>query len=1186
MRNIVPAGIQEMLLAGRRRSSERGCVLLLDVSGFTPLAEALMPGGRSGAAALSRILNGVLSRAVEIVHRAGGVVGDFEGDAIHGVFPEDRTRSALLAAGEISRYFRLHGTRSTPIGDRTLTARISLATGSLEWGIAGTARLVHYLGGSALQRARETARSCAPGEVRLHPRMTVSDEVPEPPVPSVMGIRRSTALRFAPEAVVSATLAGEFRQVTPVFLEFSSLRADSLRDVADRLTEMLATSGGHLAGLYPGRSGRARALALFGAPIARENDARRACDFALRAVAELGAATRCGLASGMVYAGMVGGRGRCAYTVLGDPVNVASRIASIASPGEVLAETGVLREVPGYDREERGPLPVRGRDGEVGVVRLTGVGGGTAGPGDAGELVGREPELSYLLQRVLPQPPGSSAGLTLLYGSPGIGKSRLLAEIRSMLPAGSRVLSAVCDDVPRRSLGPFVQFLRGLPRFEDPAREPGTGFATGSPQAAAGDDPAGEAHSSLETLEALHGLRKGAREPDPGPEAVAHGFSWLLRRLCSEGPLLLVIDDIQWLDDDSRRLLRLLAGILRPLPVSILAAGRPLDDGSRPTVGIENAIETRALDLGGLSAGASRQLARELLGCEPGDRLMDLVGERALGNPLYIGQFCLYLREAGLLVQEEDRCELARGRVDLPSGIRSILVARIDRLSPGLRDLAQAAAVIGREFTAEMLAAVGPRSDPGPLLREGERERIWSRVSGDLYAFDHVLYRDAAYGMLLGRRLRTLHARAAEALIARAPDEGASVAAAVALHLEGAGDPTGAVAWGWKALCSAVEGHGSTEALEWADRLAGWLEDPSCSPEPPDLLADVLLRKSGVLDRLGDRERQAATLERLAVLVESRGWSSRRARVLQAQGTLAYLTGRIEEARAFYSEGLTRARELGDRTIEGSILGNMGILRNLQGLSGEAMGCYRQALDIHREVGNRGAEGNVLGNIAILERLMGDMDRAETHYHEALAIHRETGNTGGEASVLGGIGNLMKDRGRWDEALAFYRDAVSLSRAAGDRRYEASVLSNIGNLEAKRGNPAEAAAFFARALEIHRRIGNLNGEADTLLMAGNMHLASERLDDAAASFLEVLSICGRTVSLRRECHALCRLGLVHAARGEIREAVSCYGETLGKAKGGAVYEEIVVSLAELRSALLERGIRESELPEVSVSAPS
>lgn len=1204
MLNVVPRRIQQLLMNGMDSSLEEGIVLYTDISGFTSITESLLEQGKRGAETLSSILNRIFSRAVEHIYGYGGEVADFEGDAIIATFSSEKADRAQQAALALKSYFNRNSFWKSDIGRWPVSARISLASGSLEWHIVGTDRLAFFVDGTAVSRAVRLSAENSSEQVSYHESFTRLMEstgtLPENNASAPGGgrggtgrerIRKSTALRFVSRAIVSSKLTGEFRSVIPVFVHLRKDRAATIRSQAEEVLKASTNYGGELSGFFSTSPGFVTGLVLFGAPISWENNSERAFEFSLGLLNLLGDSFRAGISSGRVYAGIIGNSRRCRYTVYGDTVNTAARLACKAGFGEILVTEDVS---PGRERSyhlsaARRWLP-RGKSDDILIHRLESADTTDMAGVFPGEMLGRSLELSELLQKLKPLESGRFAGITMVCGDPGMGKSRLLFEAIRHVPFSCQSFVLRCDDILRKSLNPFIGFLRNLfhqsdlkdreenrHTFEDTMR-----FIQSELKAAR--LPSGTSlPRKLERASSIIGAMLGHNWPDSVYSKLAAesrlentflSLKTLITSLSMVRPVILVIEDMQWMDSDSRRALGMLASNIDDTPLGILISSRLTEDGSVPSIP-ECKDTTRKILLRGIDDQAAIGVIADRLGAMPGQKLSNFILRNSLGNPFYIEQFCMYLMETGQIKLASDVYRLSGEDLEIPSGIRSILVARMDRLPHRVREFMQTASVLGQEFNIDTLQLVSGSSEELELINEGQRLRIWSRQSGSVFAFNHALYRDTAYGMLLGKSLSRLHARAADVLIELNRNDPEPVAGEIALHLMESRQLARAVDWGWKALCHAMDEYRNTEVLQWSDRLREWIMTRSSPGNRGQLLLDVLLKKDAVLHSMGRRRGQEENLEEIAGLTDQEGWSHRTAEILKARGTWAWSIGEIDEAYILFKKGLKFSRRASDEAVKGKLLGNMANIYASRGKYRNAQEYYDLALGIHRKLGDRKQEGITLGNLAILLRRMGEEKRAEKCYGEALAIHREAGNRIGEGRILCGLGNLENDP---DSAQEYYLEALRINRETGDIRNEAITLSNLGRLKTLEGDYGEASRYLLQALQIHRVIGNTIGEADISSLFGELYYFQERWPEAGESFSRAIELSRNIGDSRGECVNTGLLGLVSFGEGAVDQARDCYGICHRLITEFGFSPSIDDSILMLRERLLNCGIDESLLP--------
>ena len=515
-------------------------------------------------------------------------------------------------------------------------------------------------------------------------------------------------------------------------------------------------------------------MALFGAPLAHEDHARRAALAALGVArtlrerpiavapgADVALTVRMGLHTGFVIVGAIGDNLRMDYTAIGDTTHLAARLQQIAEPGAILASEATWRQVEGYIRGERvGPIQVKGRTEPVVVFRLLGAGLRRSpleglGPRGLSHFVGRDRELETLrdLFALAEEGRGQAVGIV---GEPGVGKSRLLLEFRHGL-AGRRVTYLQGRCLSYGAAIPYVPVV-------DVVRA-NCGIAeTDGPDAVAekvrfgiqeiGLDPGPVAPYVLRLL--------GGRDPSGAldglsPEVIKARTFDALRQMTLHGsrrrPLVLEIEDLHWVDRTSEEYLTFLAESLAGAPVLLIATYRP---GYRPPWS-DRSFATQ-LSLRRLAGDESRSIVRSLLAAgAAGDSLEELILDKAEGNPFFLEELARAVGEQGL-----------GAGLPVPDTVHGVLTARIDRLADDDKRVLQAASVLGREFTPALLAAIW--DGPGPVeprLRELARlEFLFVRSAGDevVYAFKHALTQDVAEATLLPSRRRELHHKAGEAL--------------------------------------------------------------------------------------------------------------------------------------------------------------------------------------------------------------------------------------------------------------------------------------------------------------------------------------------------------------------------------------------------------------------------------------
>ena len=544
-------------------------------------------------------------------------------------------------------------------------------------------------------------------------------------------------------------------------------------------------------------------MALFGAPIAHEDHARHAVLAALGIAARAEVPVRIGINSGPVVVGTIGDHLRVDYTAFGDTTVLAARLQAAAAPGAVLVSQRTAGLVRGYFQLEQ-VAPVQVKERTVRPLRVTGLGSRTARLDSGAELspfAGRDRELAELrrLLEIVVNGEGQVVGLA---GDPGLGKSRLAWEFCRLAEPRAVVLEGRC-----RSYGAAIAYL---PLFE---------LVRNACGIAADDTPdlAGtKIEREIKTLELdvslAYYLRHAFGLPtgDPGVAALdpvairARTFEALRQVLVMEAwrrPLVVLIEDLHWIDQTSQDFLAEFTGELPSVPIMLLATYRP--GYSPPWAGKSF---TSQLALRPLSAAASEKIVASILDAG-GPAAAAAIAERGEGNPFFLEELARATRD-----QAADEEGFA-----VPETVQQVLAARIDRLTADQKAAIQVAAVLGREFSPDLAEEVWDGDVPleARLQELKGLEFLRERHGGPerIFVFTHALTREVAYDGMLEARRRELHGRAGASLEYSQGSQRFEHAELLAHHYARSAEPARAIPYLAAAGARAKDRYANEEAI-------------------------------------------------------------------------------------------------------------------------------------------------------------------------------------------------------------------------------------------------------------------------------------------------------------------------------------------------------------------------------------
>ena len=616
----------------------------------------------------------------------------------------------------------------------------------------------------------------------------------------------------------------------------AAVGAERLREIMAELVERCAAVVQRYGGTVDKFTGDG-IMAVFGAPVAMEDHAVRACLAAMAVQEEANRLAaevqdrdgvelrlRLGLNSGQVIAGEIGS-GPFGYTAVGEQVGMAQRMESIAPPGGVMLSASTARLVDGLAALGAPQmLHIKGADKPVAAQRLVSMEERHHLIERADStLVGRRWEMSAV-QGLLDRAIEGHGGVVGVVGSPGIGKSRLVREVAAMAAArGVEVFTAFCEShtsqVPFHAVARLLRAATGVEGLDAHAARDRVRARV--PEA----DP-----EDVALFDDLVGIADpNAPLPAIDPDARRRRLTALVNAasLARETPAVYVVEDAHWIDEVSESMLAEFFTVIPQTPSLVLVSYRPEYEGALTRV---HGTQTIALEP--LSDSETAALVSELLGPDPSiSRLGQTIAERAAGNPFFAEEMVRELAERGVLRGNRSAyvSTVGAAEVSVPATVQATIAARIDRLDPAAKRTLSAAAVIGSRFSLDLLETLGI----DPLLQDLLGAELIDQVRftrGLEYVFHHPLIRTVAYESQLKSDRAELHRRLAADIEARDPESVDQNAALIAEHLEAAGDLPAAYGWHMRAATWATNRDIAAARLSWerAEKIADALpaDDP------------------------------------------------------------------------------------------------------------------------------------------------------------------------------------------------------------------------------------------------------------------------------------------------------------------------------------------------------------------------
>jgi class 3 adenylate cyclase/tetratricopeptide (TPR) repeat protein len=919
-------------------------------------------------------------------------------------------------------------------------------------------------------------------------------------------------------------------------------------------------------------------MALFGAPIAHEDHALRACYAALAMQAAMRAYTeevrrtrglelrmRVGLNSGEVVVRAIGNDLHMDYSAVGETTHLAARMEQLAMPGSIRLTASTLRLVEGLVQVTAlGPVPVKGLVEPVEVFELVGASSlrrrlQAAAARGLTPFVGRQPELEALHQTLARAQTGHGQVVALV-GEAGVGKSRLVHEcVHSHRTQGWRVLESASVSYGKAT--PYFPVMDLLKRYchvddDDDVR---TIRAKVTGQVLTLDETLQEALPALLAL--LDAVPDDSPFLDLDPpqrrQRTLDGLKRVLLRESQVQPLLLVFEDLHWIDAETQALLDRLVESLPTAQLLLLVNYRP-----EYQHGWGSKTYYTQLRLDPLPPASADEFLQALLGDDPSlAPLKQLLIARTEGNPFFLEESVRTLVESGVLVGEPGAYRLAQAlpSIQVPATVQAMLAARIDRLPPEEKRLLQTAAVVGTEVFLPLLQGIADL--PEATLHRGlahlqaaeflYETRLFPEQE---YTFKHALTREVAYNSLLLERRRVLHARIVEALEAPAPERVAEQVERLAHHALRAEVWDKAVTYCQQAGARAFDRAAYREAVASFEQALQALVHLSELGDSRALALELYLDVDRPLNALAEHSRRLTLLgeaEALARVLDDR---ARLGQVLARMAQILRQTGDLDAAIAAGRQALALAAALGDRAFQVQASHRLGQAYYAIGDFGRAAELLRWDVEAaEKESGTSRTDFRIESRAWLARTLsaLGAFAEGRRHGEEALRLATLEGRGTTPMIAHSCLGHLYLTQGDLEHAVRVLEPGLALCRASGNQVSFLAIAPDLGYASALQGRLAEGRTLLEEAISEGIRTGALQGLACSVAWLSEVCRLAGHWEKAWQHVRRALDMARQQKARGDEALALHQLGVVqaHADPPDTKQAEAHYRQALALAGG-------------------------------------
>lgn len=1182
--NIIPNFIKDNFNRKIYSGSFTAPILFLDISGFTTMTEKLMKKGKEGAEILSSVINEVFDPVIEAVYAYGGFISSFAGDGFTVLFIDcNDPLSIFICSKKIEKLFKEKKAFNTKFGKFILHAKIGLSWGEVEWGIIGlTGHKTYFFRGSGITGAINSEERCSKGEIIFDRNIlelitTESIEFIQKSknhfqllkvnrkndlslYKNVNYIDQKLLLNFFPPQLLKINYLGEFREIATIFISFDKqMKMRVLNTLVSTVIEVCDEMGGYFNRIDFGDKGGI-ILILFGVPVSFEDNLKRALDFMWKIREKYPDSLKAGITSSIAFTGFIGSSRRAEYTAYGDQVNQAVRLMSKAGWGQVLVEEKTADKMDRYYQfSYLKEIFLKGKSKPVLVCQLLDKKINQEVMFFKGDLIGRVKEKRKLKKHCLKIIDEKFRGIVYVHGEPGIGKSRLVYEVLTSLDMKFNVFTLQTDSILKQSLNPFNFFFRNFFLKNCLNREKNSRNIFEQQYnlfvnkfSKIDQDQVEQLSKELIRLKSIFAALVGIHWKDSLYEILdakgkfentSQAIKVFFKAQSLLKPLIILLEDSHWLDEDSKIIIGNLIENIEDFPLSIVATSRFNDDGSKSKLSLGRNILQVDIILGHLDDKNVSDFIFNQFNSPADEDLKSFIKTKSGGNPFYIEQFCLFLKENNLVELDKGEYKLKeQSAIELPTSINSVIIARLDRLSLDLKQAVKTASVLGREIDVEIFfelfkntQAKFNRNKFKRILKEGKNEQIWMNISEIKYLFKHALLQEAAYQMQLKRKLRELHDLTAE-IMEKKYLRNKEKYAQISYHYLNAENFDKAAEYSEKAADYFKQNYRNREAISYYNQLLNILNRKKF----PEKATEILLKKGSVLQFIGEWDGAEKIFKSGLEIVKKTGNKIHQVDLLNSFGLLYINRGQNEQSEIYLKKSISIAEKVNYLKGLNQAKERIGLIYYNKGEFSKAMKFYKERLKISKDMGIKSEIGKAYGNIGILFSIQGDYKKAMQFYKKQIKISEKLNDKNLISKTIGNMGNDYSSQGNYTKAMECYQIYLKISEELGDKQSVGRAYGNMGRIYFEQGNFSEAIKYYLKEIEICKENGEKRGLSIATGNLGVIYFDQGKYDKAKECYQKKIDICEEIGHRQGYAITVNNLANLYQVQGNYDEALRLY----------------------------------------------
>lgn len=1162
MYNLIPQFIVKKFIQSIYHGELHATAIFIDISGFTKLTETLAQFKKEGVETLSLLISRLFTPAIECVYAYEGFITHFAGDAFMAIFENEE--NAVNSALEIIKHFEMNKNQKTKILDIDINAKIGISYGNIEWGIIGNETKSYYFKGEAVNNCGFAEKECSPMDIVIDKKLY--DRISELysfqkidngffkllPDESNNKIKLNKQQRnypadqeilkkFTSNIIIENNPKDELRNILSVFISIRNI--DTHHDLNAFFISVygLCTKyGAYFSRISFGDKG-ATTLINLGIPISYEDNIKRSLLFIDDLRTKYKDNIRTGITFGMLFSGFIGSSLRSSYDVLGDSVNLSARMAMKANWGDIWITDSISDIARKYFQTSfLDNYSIRGKTQIVPIYCLCSK-KKVHDKKKESPIFGRHMELDYIKGYMEPVFAGKFAGIINIYGDPGIGKSRIIEEISLFAENHLLICKFHCDSILKKAFNPVIFFLNNhFQQFTKDNEKKAENFKlifndfikkTGSLNSAKAQEIKKNIPMIDYFLRSLLSLPARSKEYEElNPKQIRNNFIYafksFIKGLSLQKPVIIILEDIQHIDSETKDLIKILLRNIDNYPIVIISTGRYFDDGSKPCLDLDEEIPQKDIIVSSLSEKAIEQLVEYQLKKTPAKALLNFLIDRTIGNPLFLEQYCKYLKDNNYITFKNNRAQITKNLKDIPVKINQIIISRIDRLGDKLKEFLKITSIFRNRFDINIILrcinelkkhivkyadlfdqriiADLRESSINELLAEGAKENLWKYINDTQYEFDNTFIPDIIYNMQMTERLKILHIITAEVLEKEFRSEESYMD--IAYHYEKARIRPKTIEYLEKAGNHLFDNYRNHMALKIYNKLLDYIDSKTEKIRISSKLARIYLitgnwdRSESIYKHIIEESKELIDKDFLA-------------HTYLNYGVLMQIKAEYESSLKFFNLSEDLYNDLNDEKGLSRVIGSMGNIYLLKGEYDTALKFYERHKKIIKKIGDKKSLAINIGNMGVIYRRKNQLEKAIKSFEMQNIISKEINHLPGIRDAIGNLGITFQSLGQYQKSLKYFLIDSRISKKIGDIMHYGHSLGNIANTYNYLGEITKSIKYHKLSLNIYKELNNHLYIGFSYWNIGDIYLMIYKYDKAIDYYDHALDIFNKNQNI-------------------------------------------------------------------------